>query len=43
MDRTISQLLNFSLTKYVTRKYSIVAKVHKIATCISTYEITVSS
>ena len=33
---------NFSLTKYVTRKYSIVAKVHKIATCISTYEITVS-
>ena len=43
MDRTISQLLNFSLTQYVTRKYSIVAKVHKIATCISTYEITVST
>ena len=26
----ISQLLNISLTKYVTRKYSIVTKVHKV-------------
>ena len=32
----ISQLLNISLTKYVTRKYSIVTKVHKSATCIFT-------
>ena len=39
----ISQLLNFSLTKYVTRKYSIVAKVHPIATCISTDKINVST
>ena len=31
----ISQLLNISLSKYVTRKYSIVNKVHKSATCIS--------
>ena len=38
----ISQLLNISLTKYVTRKYSIVTKVHKSATCIFTYEIIVS-
>ena len=43
IQRTISQLLNFSLTKYVTRRYSIVAKMHKIATCISTYEIAVST
>ena len=39
----ISQLLNFSLAKYVTRKYSIVAKVHTIVTCIFTYEITLST
>ena len=38
----ISQLLNISLTKYVTRKYSIENKVHKSATCIFTYEIIVS-
>ena len=38
----ISQLLNISLTKYVIRKYSIVTKVHKSATCIFTYEIIVS-
>ena len=38
----ISQLLNISLTKYVTRKYSIVTKLHKSATCIFTYEIIVS-
>ena len=30
MHRSISQLLNFSFTKYLTRKYSMVAKVHKI-------------
>ena len=38
----IWQLLNISLTKYVTRKYSIVTKVHKSVTCIFTYEIIVS-